>query len=166
MAENTACYAKSSMPGKDGAFVDYVVLCNAPRKYTTPRNWANAKLVIKAALGANNWSVANAFPARSDGAPILETDKGASADAVLEELLNTAYQIGIGQTADTRPNRDAYTVLGFDDVNATGAFNVSSPVDKTTKHAEFKIHAPPTKARSIVIVITVGGVKIKITIRW
>ncbi len=150
------------MPGKEGAFVDYVVLCNAPRKYTTPRNWANAKLVVKAALGANNCSVENAFPASST--KISDSAEGASADAVLEELLNTAYLIGIGQTADTRPNSDAYTVLGFDDANATGAFNVSSA--SGTKHAEFKIHAPSTKARSIVIVITVGGVKIKITIRW
>ena len=162
MGENTAYYARSSVPN------GLVVLCIAPRKYTSTRDWAGATLAINAALKTINYTVKPAFPAFAFDAKNTTEGVAATGEQVLAELLNTAYLIGIGQ--DTRPNRDAYTVLGFDDVEATGAFNVGNggfnDAVATETLATFKIHTPSTKARSIVIVITVGGVKIKITIRW
>ena len=97
---------------------------------------------------------------------------------VLHQLLNAATAIGSASTAAITPvaiTPFQYALFGLrhrdlaaaDGEIASGSLNVksaNSPTDVIP--ATFVIYNPSVKAKTIVIVITVGGVKITITIKW
>jgi hypothetical protein len=102
---------------------------------------------------------------------------------VLHQLLNAAAAIGssaaaIGSSATTTKEINItpvqYALFGLrhrdlaaaDGEIASGSLDVTATGSTDKIPATFVIYNPSVKARTIVIVITVGGVKITITVRW
>jgi hypothetical protein len=98
---------------------------------------------------------------------------------VLRALLTTARTVGVtGTTSVGIESLNAtpytalqlkYTDIAVNGVQASGSFSVSSHSSETyvnVNRASFVILPQSVKARSIVIVITVGGVKVTIIVRW
>jgi hypothetical protein len=97
---------------------------------------------------------------------------------VLRALLTTARTVGVAGTTSVGIEslhatpytalQLQYTDIAVTGVQASGSFSVSHISEKyvNVNRASFVIFPPSVKARSIVIVITVGGVKVTIIVRW
>jgi hypothetical protein len=91
-------------------------------------------------------------------------------NSVLHQLLNVAHAIGNGPTAITPAQHVLFRLrlsdsAAADGQIASGSLKIVVPNLGETR-APFVIYAPSVRARTIVIVITVGGVKVTITVRW
>ena len=160
---DAAHYAEEAAVDEESGKPGIAVVCVAPPTLTADRRWNQALVAIKASLNDRNIDVPEtAAWIQVDGNHIQRTWTG---DEVLLELLETAYLIGM----NSAPSITAYTTLGLLHTNevTTGSFKAkSSKEDNPVSYARFQILPPSVAARSIVIVITVGGVKVTITIRW
>lgn len=104
--------------------------------------------------------------------PALSTESIPATD-VITELLHTAHAIGATPTGFAQVNHAAYALLGnlrYADCAvagevASGSFKATVNDSPLVKHGTFIIHTANPNAKSITITITVGGVKVTITIR-
>jgi hypothetical protein len=161
---NSAFYASEAAPNEHGEQGSYVVLCIAPPpEFPTIRDWSNAIRAVKAAIYSQQKTEIEPIHLLRYGIGNNDGAYEVLADAVLTHLLESAYRVGTG----TEPDYEAYLPLGLlhTDAETTGSFFTKAP-SSDIKHAAFKIIRPSVNAKSIVIVITVGGVKVTITIVW
>lgn len=106
---------------------------------------------------------------RTDG-----QDPATTSNSVLHELLNVAHAMGVASTnsgsINITPVQHALLRLQHRDVDgqvASGSLQalLPDPLSRLNR-VPFVVYAPSVKAKTIVIVITVGGVKVTITVRW
>lgn len=168
---NTAMYFEPH----DGNPGDVTVLCTAPPQAAAAPNWSSAVAAISATLSASKEFKDLTLTAPAIKVP--DTKSGAASSCtpnqgeVLTELLNAAYAIGV---CDAVPRASSHAVLGLrytdlaDGVQVRGVLRLASAgiMLSLDKAGRFDIYTPDAKSKSIVIVITVGGVKVTIIIRW
>jgi hypothetical protein len=164
-APNNAYVAREAALDEHGEQGSCVVRCFAPPpERPTIRDWSNAIRAVKAAINFHHQNT-EIEPINLCRFGIGDNDGEYTvlADAVLTHLLESAYRVGTG----AEPDDEAYLSLGLlhTDAETTGSFFTKAHASDI-KHAAFKIIRPPVNARSIVIVVTVGGVKVTITIVW
>jgi len=171
-AVNTAFWSAGTSEVLDDRVTRGHVLCIAPPTSTTCQ-WDNATAAVIALLSRRGVTIQpQTVTLVTPGATGTNAVLYIGATDVIMELLNTAHALGTAPTA-TAPafNTSAHVVLGLrtdpgevaiPNEQAWGSFKAT--LKEVSQHGTFVIHT--AKAKSITITVTIGGVKVTITIRW